>query len=163
MDFCHKHDIHVTVYGGQLPLTRGWLEEAGEASTTTTSAEGAAPVDISAVNPPVLVDRAVHPVWKAVRAAMESHEKTAGQILLRWAYQTGRMPITTSGKPSRMREYLDVFPRSSQFVLTKEEVMAISVAGRDHVAQRRGFWAKCADFFAKDPGLERESRSDLQE
>lgn len=46
------------------------------------------------------------PADAAVEEVAKSHGVTAGQVLLRWSHQTGRVPITTTSKPERMAEYL---------------------------------------------------------
>ncbi|CAE7903076.1 unnamed protein product, partial [Symbiodinium microadriaticum] len=82
------------------------------------------------------------PVEAPLLAAAERTGHTVGQVLLRWAYQTGRVPLTTSSKPERMKEYLAIFG----FELTPEEVAAISTAGR-RASQKRGFWQSCLDYY----------------
>ncbi|KAI9759387.1 MAG: hypothetical protein M4579_002376 [Chaenotheca gracillima] len=59
---------------------------------------------------------------------------TEGQIALRWCMDQGIVPITTSSKESRMKEYLSAL----EFKLTPEEVQEISKAGANKLF--RGFW-----------------------
>ncbi|CAJ1352592.1 unnamed protein product [Effrenium voratum] len=87
-----------------------------------------------------------------VQQAAKRAQLNEGQVLLRWAYQTGRVPITTTSKPERMQEYLKIFESE----LTDSEVAAISAAGL-RAPQRRVYWTQCPKFFAKDPSTEPES------
>lgn len=52
----------------------------------------------------------------------ESHNKTAGQVVLRWMIQRQVVVIPKTVRPERMAENLDVF----DFVLTEEEMAAIA-------------------------------------
>ena len=74
------------------------------------------------------------PVDAAVNAAAKAHGKTTGQVLLRWSAHMGMLAVTTTSKPARLRESLDVF----SFELTPAEVDAISEAGK--TAQHRAFF-----------------------
>jgi len=76
---------------------------------------------------------------------------TVGQVYLRWCFQTGRVPITTTSKPERMEEYKNTF----SFELSADEVSAISTAGQEQ--QRRCFWTQCLQF-PEDPSQEIDSR-----
>jgi len=136
LQFCEQNNIVVTAYGAQIPLTKGYLSDTSDGS--------GAP----AVN-------------DAVQSSMALHGKTAGQVLLRWAIQTGRVPITTSGRVERMQEYLDVL-RDEDFVLSDSEIESISGSGR-RARQRRQYWTQCEAYFAKDPGTEPESGGVVQE
>lgn len=74
------------------------------------------------------------PLEAAVQVAAKRAGKTPAQVLLRWNLQTGLVPITTSSKPERMAEYLQIF----DFELTDQEVADISAAGS--LKQARQFW-----------------------
>jgi len=91
------------------------------------------------------------PVDGPVSAAAQRLGVTPGQVLLRWSYQTGRIPISTTSKPERMQEYLGTF----NFVLNEEEVAAISAAGLQK--HYRSFWRQCPQF-SKDPSDEPDSK-----
>ena len=52
----------------------------------------------------------------------ESNHKSIGQIILRWHIDTGVTPIFTSRKPSRIKEYSEIF----DFTLTAQEIASIS-------------------------------------
>ena len=56
-------------------------------------------------------------VQEAVATACSHHGKDIGQILLRWAYQSGILPVTTSSKIERMRQSLEIF----DFELSQED------------------------------------------
>ena len=47
---------------------------------------------------------------------------TPGQVILRWHFQLGALPIPKSATPERQRQNLDIFG----FELTEDEVAAIS-------------------------------------
>ncbi|KAL2001597.1 hypothetical protein VTN02DRAFT_1552 [Thermoascus thermophilus] len=64
-----------------------------------------------------------------------------GEIALRWAIDRGSVVITTSGKESRLKDYLRVLT----FKLTPKEVDEISEIGQQH--HFRAFWN---DKFAED-------------
>ncbi len=59
---------------------------------------------------------------KAVTGAAERLGVTAGQVILRWHFQIGSLPIPKSGNPERQRQNLDIFG----FELTDDEVAGIS-------------------------------------
>jgi len=92
------------------------------------------------------------PVEPSVGEVAQRLGVTPGQVLLRWAYQTGRVPITTTSKPERMAEYLGIFA----FELSAEDLSAISAAGRE--SQRRCFWVQCPQF-PKDPSSDADSQT----
>lgn len=60
--------------------------------------------------------------------------KTEAQVLLRWVLQNGIVPLTTSAKESRIKEYLDVY----DFELTDAEVAKITTVGKEK--QIRQYW-----------------------
>lgn len=62
------------------------------------------------------------------------YSATADQVLLRWVIDLGYVPVTTSGKESRLASYLHAF----KFQLTPEEVGQISELGRKK--HFRAFW-----------------------
>jgi diketogulonate reductase-like aldo/keto reductase len=62
----------------------------------------------------------------AVAAVAAAHDRTPGQVVLRWHTQLGAVPIPKSGNPDRQRDNLDLFG----FELTPEEMAA--VADRPH-------------------------------
>lgn len=126
-DFCKQKNIVLTIYGPQLPITKGYFDSEDE-------------------------------IRQAVQACEKTHAKTTGQVLLRWAFQTDRIPITTTSRAERMNEYLDVFGEggSSSFNLSPAEVDSISAAGQG-ARQRRSFWGQATKYFATDPATEPES------
>ncbi|KAI5283098.1 hypothetical protein KEM54_002412, partial [Ascosphaera aggregata] len=71
----------------------------------------------------------------------EKYSVSSAEVLLRWSIEQGSIPITTSGKESRMRDYT----RAASFTLTAGEVQKISEEGaKKHY---RAFWT---DKFAAD-------------
>ncbi|KAI9895079.1 MAG: hypothetical protein M1814_000304 [Vezdaea aestivalis] len=59
---------------------------------------------------------------------------SAGEVALRYCIDQGVVPITTSSKETRLKEYLGVL----KFKLTSDEIKRISVEGNKH--HFRGFW-----------------------
>lgn len=56
-------------------------------------------------------------------------------ILLRWVYQTGVLPVTTSSKPERVAGVVQIF----EFELEDSEVSQITSLGKSHPALRQ-YW-----------------------
>nr|WP_269134595.1 aldo/keto reductase [Spiractinospora alimapuensis] len=64
-----------------------------------------------------------HPVLQRIATA---HERTVAQVILRWHYQLGAIPIPKATSPERQRENLALF----DFALTETEVQEITALGR---------------------------------
>ncbi|WP_202237491.1 aldo/keto reductase [Actinacidiphila reveromycinica] len=62
----------------------------------------------------------------AVRAAAQAHDRTPGQVVLRWHTQLGVVPIPKSGDPQRQRDNLDIFG----FELSEAELAAVTAGER---------------------------------
>lgn len=63
----------------------------------------------------------------------EKYGKSEGQVNLRWVFDQGVLPVTTTNKVDRMKEYLDL-----DFKLTDEEIKKINELGsKTHV---RKYW-----------------------
>ena len=60
-----------------------------------------------------------------VQAAATAHDVTPAQVILRWHYQRGVLPIPKSANPERQAANIDIFG----FELTDAEVAAISALG----------------------------------
>ncbi len=58
----------------------------------------------------------------------EKYHKNVGQIVMRWHIDTGVVPIFTSKKASRVKEYAEL----SDFALSGDEIDAISNMNRDY-------------------------------
>lgn len=58
----------------------------------------------------------------------QKYQKTIGQIILRWHFQRGTVPVFKSFKPKRLAENYDIW----DFVLTEEEVRSISAMNQDY-------------------------------
>ena len=71
---------------------------------------------------------------KYVEEIGTKYNKNSGQVLLRWVLQNGILPITTSSKVDRLKQYLDVF----DFALTDEELAKISQLGE--TKKVRQYW-----------------------
>jgi len=74
------------------------------------------------------------PIDAVVHEIGQKHNKTPAQVLLRWSIQKGLIPITTSTKNERLKEYLEVF----KFTLSEDEVHKISEEGKKRVFRK--FW-----------------------
>lgn len=61
-------------------------------------------------------------------ALSEKYGKNIGQIVLRWHLDTGVMPVFTSTKQHRIREYAGIF----DFALTEEDIDAVSSLNVDY-------------------------------
>lgn len=124
--YCEMKRIDITCYGALAPLSRG-------------GALDAAPL-----------------LRQTLEELAQRHQKTLGQVLLRWGHQTSRVLVTTTSNPQRMEEYLDMF----SFELSEKEVQMISSAGF-RSTQKRFTWPKCVGvgkFWSDDPMTEVESQ-----
>jgi diketogulonate reductase-like aldo/keto reductase len=92
-------------------------------------------IAVSAYGPLTAVTKAKPgPVDQTIEKLAKKYDATEGEVALRWVMDQGLIPITTTGKASRMKEYLGVV----KFQLTPEEVKEISTVGeKKHF---RGFW-----------------------
>lgn len=72
---------------------------------------------------------------KFVDELAQKYGKTSCQILLKWVLELGIVPITTTSKESRMKEYVDIF----DFQLTGNEVEEITRIGSTHPPLRQ-YW-----------------------
>jgi 2,5-diketo-D-gluconate reductase A len=74
------------------------------------------------------------PIWRGrdlldepvVVEAARAHERTPGQVVLRWHVQLGTVPVPKSADPRRQAENIAVF----DFALTDEEMAALSALDR---------------------------------
>lgn len=71
---------------------------------------------------------------KYVEELGAKYGKNAGQVLLRWVLENGVLPITTSSKADRLKQYLDIF----DFSLTADEVAKINELGKSKKV--RQYW-----------------------
>lgn len=62
----------------------------------------------------------------AIQSTAAAHGVTPAQVILRWHYQRGVIPIPKSANPERQAQNLDIFG----FELTEAEVAAITALGR---------------------------------
>lgn len=68
------------------------------------------------------------PIDSIVEELSGKYAKTNTQILLRWVYQTGVLPVTTSQNEERMDQMLNIW----DFELSQDEVALISKLGQQH-------------------------------
>ena len=54
--------------------------------------------------------------------------KSIAQVILRWHYQRGTVPVFKSTKPYRLKENIDIF----DFVLSDEDINRINTLGQDY-------------------------------
>jgi len=74
------------------------------------------------------------PIDSVVEEIALKHNKTSEQVLLRWSIQKGNVPVTTSSKEDRLKQYLDIF----NFSLSQDEENRISEEGKKK--EFRKFW-----------------------
>lgn len=74
------------------------------------------------------------PVDAVANEIAKKHNTTPELVLLRWSIQKGAVPVTTSTKEERLRQYLDVFG----FALSDDEVQKIDAEGKKKEFRR--FW-----------------------
>lgn len=74
------------------------------------------------------------PVDEIYSRLARKYKVTEGEIALRWCIDQDILPITTSAKEARMKEYLD----AASFTLEPDEIQEIAEAGRQK--HHRGFW-----------------------
>ena len=65
---------------------------------------------------------------EAVQRIAAAHGKSVGQVVLRWHLEGGVLPVFTSKRPERIREYTQLF----DFSLSAEEVAAIDALNEDY-------------------------------
>lgn len=65
------------------------------------------------------------PLTPILEQLANKYNKTKAQILLRWIFQNGVVPLTTSGKPERLRQALDIFT----FEMSNQEIELITKVG----------------------------------
>ena len=92
-------------------------------------------IAVSAYGPLTAVTKAQPgPVDEAIERLAKKYGVTEGQISLRWVLDQGIIPVTTSSKECRLKEYLGAI----SVEMTPEEVKEISTLGeKKHF---RGFW-----------------------
>ncbi|CCH46594.1 Aldo-keto reductase family 1 member [Wickerhamomyces ciferrii] len=73
--------------------------------------------------------------YEVVESLAKKYGKDQGQVLLRWVYQTGVLPVTTSSKTERITKASQIF----DFELTNDEVSQISKLGNEHKTVRQ-YW-----------------------
>ncbi len=98
IDYLHKNDIAVTAYS---PLGRQGVKDI------TTEKR--------------LFDEEV------VKSIAQTHKKSIGQVLLRWAIQRGTIAIPKSTSPDRIKENIDIF----DFELTTDEMGQINALNKN--------------------------------
>lgn len=68
------------------------------------------------------------PLDTVLRSLSDKYNKTEAQLLLRWVYEQGVLPITTSSNEKRITDALDIF----EFEFAKEDVDTITKIGAGH-------------------------------
>lgn len=68
------------------------------------------------------------PLDIVVERISKTHGVSVDSVLLRWQVQKKVIPVTTTGKESRLKEYLE----AAQFELTEEELNEITAVGLTH-------------------------------
>ncbi|CAK0845330.1 unnamed protein product [Prorocentrum cordatum] len=99
LEFCSREKITLTVYGPQLPVTRSWETAPGPGPSAGGGADAAVPPLVptgryfTSAGPEAAPGAAAQ---ACVDGAARRLGRTRGQVLLRWAYQSGRVPISTT-------------------------------------------------------------------
>lgn len=83
---------------------------------------------------PVTIKEQDAPLAPVLKKLAEKYNKSPAQIELRWTYQNGVLPLTTSQDAGRQRESLEIF----DFELTKDEIEEISKVGSTYTY--RQYW-----------------------
>lgn len=99
--------------------TEGIVEFTKKHNILLESYSGLAPINVTPK------DEKAKELLEYARNLAQKHGKTDSQIILRWVYQTGVLPVTTSSNAERIKSYLDIF----SFELSKDEVAKISELG----------------------------------
>lgn len=63
-----------------------------------------------------------------LKSLSDKYHKTIAQVILRWHFQRGTVPVFKSTKPERLRENIDIF----DFNLTDDEVREVSSLNQDY-------------------------------
>lgn len=86
--------------------------------------------------------RMIEPIKNSaiLKKLAEKHKKTIGQVILRWHYQQGIVPVFKSTRPQRIRENFDIW----DFQLSDVEMNAISSLNQDYKFHLES--ASCAGF-----------------
>lgn len=85
------------------------------------------------LTPILRVEAENHPLVSILTDLTAKYDKTDAQILLRWVWQKGVLPVTTSGNETRIKQSLDIY----NFQITPEEVASIDEV--ENQFQYRGF------------------------
>lgn len=85
------------------------------------------------LTPIMRVEAEDHPLKSILTDLTAKYDKTDGQILLRWVWQKGVLPVTTSGNETRIKQSLDIY----SFSLTSDEMKLIDEV--EEKFQYRGF------------------------
>lgn len=92
-DYCYKNDILIEAYCPLTPILEHRINDEN------------------------------HPLKPIIQSLSEKYNVTANVLILRWVYQSGAIPITTSSNFERMKEYLTIFDfelSTDDFNLLKE-------------------------------------------
>lgn len=84
-------------------------------------------IKIQAYSPLCKMDTRIRDNEDLIKIASK-YKKNVGQIVLRWHIDTGVMPIFTSSKPNRVKEYTDIY----DFMLTADEIEKINEINEDY-------------------------------
>lgn len=109
LEFSKKHNILVEAYGPLSPLFR--IKKDG-----------------------VVIND--HPLKTLLPQLSSKYGKTEAQILLRYTLQKGVLPVTTSSRPARLSEALEVY----NFTLEQSDVDLIDKRGNEFPFRAFNFW-----------------------
>lgn len=80
---------------------------------------------------PVIQDEA-GPLDPVLKNLAQKYQKSESQILLRWVVEQGVLPVTTSGKEDRIKDFLAIF----EFELSQEDIDEITQVGKQKTIRR---------------------------
>lgn len=83
---------------------------------------------------PVTVQDEKAPLKSVLKRIADKYKKTPAQVELRWVYQNGVLPLTTSQSSNRQKQALDIF----DFELSQDEVDEITKVGLSYTY--RQYW-----------------------
>lgn len=84
-------------------------------------------IEVQAYSPLCKMDKRIRDSI-VLKDISKKHNRNIGQIVMRWHLDTGVVPVFTSTKPERIREYAGIF----DFSLSGEEIKAISALNENY-------------------------------
>lgn len=124
-----KPAVHQIEYNAYLQNQTPGIVEFSKANDILVSA-------YSPLAPATFKGHEKAPLYPVLKKLAEKYHKSVAQVELRWVYQTGVLPITTSQSAERQKESLEIF----DFELSKSEVEEITKVGATF--HHRQYWTE---------------------